>query len=52
LYRYSEDDPDAVERCSRTAGLSLGEYTALVFSGAMTFEDGLKVRLYKLNTIG
>ena len=26
-----------------TAGLSLGEYTALVFAGAMTFEDGLKV---------
>jgi [acyl-carrier-protein] S-malonyltransferase len=37
------DDPGAVERCSRTAGLSLGEYTALVFSGAMTFEDGLRV---------
>jgi [acyl-carrier-protein] S-malonyltransferase len=25
------------------AGLSLGEYTALVFAGAMTFEDGLKL---------
>ncbi|HZY10073.1 MAG TPA: ACP S-malonyltransferase [Bacteroidota bacterium] len=25
------------------AGHSLGEYTALVFSGAMTFEDGLKL---------
>ena len=26
-----------------TAGLSLGEYTALVFAGAMSFEDGIKV---------
>lgn len=26
-----------------SAGLSLGEYTALVFAGAMAFEDGLKV---------
>ncbi len=26
-----------------TAGLSLGEYSALAFAGAITFEDGLKV---------
>ena len=26
-----------------TAGLSLGEYTALVFAGAMSFDDGLRV---------
>ncbi|MDA1015684.1 MAG: ACP S-malonyltransferase [Planctomycetota bacterium] len=32
-----------VESCSLTAGLSLGEYTALVFAGVMSFEDGLKV---------
>ena len=25
------------------AGLSLGEYTALVFAGAMSFEEGLRV---------
>jgi [acyl-carrier-protein] S-malonyltransferase len=36
-------DPDAVSRCAATAGLSLGEYTALVFAGAMTFLDGLRV---------
>ncbi len=35
--------PDVVLGCEMTAGLSLGEYTALVFSGALTFEDGLKV---------
>ena len=37
------DSPEIVLSCEMTAGLSLGEYTALVFSGAMTFEDGLRV---------
>ena len=27
--------------CEATAGLSLGEYTAMVFAGVMEFEDGL-----------
>lgn len=35
--------PEAVKACTLTAGLSLGEYTALVFAGVMSFEDGLKV---------
>lgn len=35
--------PAIVERCEGAAGLSLGEYTALVFAGAMDFETGLKV---------
>jgi [acyl-carrier-protein] S-malonyltransferase len=35
--------PDVVLSCEMTAGLSLGEYTALVFAGALTFEDGLRV---------
>ncbi len=35
--------PTAVADVVATAGLSLGEYTALVFSGAITFSDGLKV---------
>ncbi|WLD13044.1 ACP S-malonyltransferase [Planctellipticum variicoloris] len=38
-----EQNPAAIEGCSHAAGLSLGEYTALVFAGAMTFEDGLRV---------
>ena len=37
------DSPDIVNACSMSAGLSLGEYTALVFAGALTFEDGLSV---------
>jgi [acyl-carrier-protein] S-malonyltransferase len=36
-------DPTAVTSCTGTAGLSLGEYTALVFAGAMTFSDGLRL---------
>jgi [acyl-carrier-protein] S-malonyltransferase len=35
--------PEVVEDCHAAAGLSLGEYTALVFAGVMTFEDGLRV---------
>lgn len=35
--------PDVAGEVVATAGLSLGEYTALVFAGAMSFADGLKV---------
>ncbi len=35
--------PDVVLSCEATAGLSLGEYTALVFAGAIEFEDGLRL---------
>ncbi len=37
------NEPEAITECGATAGLSLGEYTALVFSGALSFEDGLKL---------
>jgi len=32
-----------IDACTATAGLSLGEYTALVFAGALSFEDALQV---------
>lgn len=35
--------PAVVESCKAAAGLSLGEYTALVFAGVLSFEDGLRV---------
>lgn len=35
--------PDVVLACEATAGLSLGEYTAMVFAGAMDFDDGLRL---------
>ncbi len=37
------DNPAAIEACSAAAGLSLGEYTALVFAGVMEFDDGLRL---------
>lgn len=43
LERLKQDDPATVESCIATAGLSLGEYTALCFAGAISFEDGLRV---------
>src|SRR4029077_5124822 len=36
-------DPSVIDQCSAVAGLSLGEYTALVFAGALSFRDGLRV---------
>ena len=38
-----EYDEDAVKNCIATAGFSVGELTALIFSGALSFEDGLRL---------
>lgn len=38
-----ERSPDVVANCAATAGLSLGEYTSLVFAGAISFEDGVRL---------
>jgi [acyl-carrier-protein] S-malonyltransferase len=46
LESLRQKEPAAEASCAGTAGLSLGEYTALVFAGAMSFSDG--VRLVKL----
>ena len=35
--------PEVVDACAGAAGLSLGEYTALTFAGALDFESGLKL---------
>ncbi len=43
LEQLRQDSPDVVESCDVTAGLSLGEYTALVFAGAIDFDAGLKL---------
>ncbi len=43
IEQLREKSPDVVLSCEATAGLSLGEYTALVFAGAMEFEDGLRL---------
>ena len=38
------ESPAIVESCAATAGLSLGEYTALVFAGVLEFESGVEGR--------
>lgn len=45
LERLKADQPSAIENCSITAGLSLGEYSAMCFAGVMSFEDALRVVL-------
>ncbi len=43
LESLRQSEPGLVAACGATAGLSLGEYTSLVFAGVMDFEDSLKV---------
>lgn len=43
LESLKQSEPAAADQVVATAGLSLGEYTALVFAGAMSFADGLQV---------
>lgn len=43
LEQLKADRPEVVEHAAATAGLSLGEYTALVFAGALDFEAGLRL---------
>jgi [acyl-carrier-protein] S-malonyltransferase len=35
--------PESVKNCIAAAGFSVGEITALIFSGAISFEDGVKL---------
>src|SRR5262245_49862066 len=43
LEQLKHDDPAAAGECAACAGLSLGEYTALTFAGALSFDDGLRL---------
>ncbi len=43
LEQLKQDSPAVVDACAVTAGLSLGEYTALVFAGAIDFDAGLRL---------
>ena len=43
LEQLKRDRPELVSQCSAAAGLSLGEYTALVFADVMDFTSGLRV---------
>ncbi len=41
--KLRSENPDVVLSVESTAGLSLGEYTAMVFAGVLDFESGLRV---------
>ena len=41
LESLRSESPDVVLGCEAAAGLSLGEYTAMVFAGVLDFESGL-----------
>lgn len=41
--QLKQQSPEVVEGCAGAAGLSLGEYSALAFAGALSFEDGLRL---------
>lgn len=43
LESLRSQQPGVEADCVATAGLSLGEYTALTFAGAITFADGLRL---------
>ncbi|XP_011497159.1 PREDICTED: probable malonyl-CoA-acyl carrier protein transacylase, mitochondrial [Ceratosolen solmsi marchali] len=43
LEKLHDERPKAIESCVAVAGYSIGELTGLIFSGAMTYEEGLKL---------
>jgi len=43
LEEAQSSNPEIVSKCTATAGLSLGEYTALVFADAISYPDGLRL---------
>eukprot|EP00310_Coccolithus_braarudii_P015220 CAMPEP_0183332486 /NCGR_PEP_ID=MMETSP0164_2-20130417/1627_1 /TAXON_ID=221442 /ORGANISM="Coccolithus pelagicus ssp braarudi, Strain PLY182g" /LENGTH=469 /DNA_ID=CAMNT_0025501209 /DNA_START=62 /DNA_END=1471 /DNA_ORIENTATION=+ len=43
MEKAKKDAPEMLKKVKAAAGFSLGEYTALVFAGALSFEDGLKL---------
>ncbi|CAF0981576.1 unnamed protein product [Adineta ricciae] len=43
VQKLKAEDQKVVENCVVAAGFSVGEITALVFAGCMTYEDGLRL---------
>jgi len=41
--KLKAEDAATVDACNMAMGLSLGEYTALCFAGAISFEDGVRI---------
>lgn len=43
LENLIEDRPNVLDNCRAVAGYSVGEFTALIFSGAIDFESGIRL---------
>lgn len=43
LESLKQNNPQVVDECAAAAGLSLGEFTALTFAGALSFQEGLRL---------
>ena len=43
LERVKQLHPEVIDRCAAAAGLSLGEYAAIVYSGGLSMENGLRL---------
>ncbi len=43
LESLKQSQPQVLDECVAAAGLSLGEFTALTFAGALTFREGLRL---------
>lgn len=43
LEKLREERPNAIDSCVATAGFSLGEISALIFAGAIPFDQGIKL---------
>ncbi len=43
MEQAKKEAPEMLKQCKLAAGFSLGEYTALVFAGALSFEAGLRL---------
>ncbi|HEY7153855.1 MAG TPA: ACP S-malonyltransferase [Gemmataceae bacterium] len=43
LESLKQSNPQVLDECVAAAGLSLGEFTALTFAGALTFAEGLRL---------
>ncbi|XP_008203224.1 probable malonyl-CoA-acyl carrier protein transacylase, mitochondrial [Nasonia vitripennis] len=51
LEKLQEERPRAIEQCTAIAGYSVGELTALIFSGGMSYEDGLRLVAVRANAM-
>uniref|UniRef100_A0A3P8QSJ0 Malonyl-CoA-acyl carrier protein transacylase n=1 Tax=Astatotilapia calliptera TaxID=8154 RepID=A0A3P8QSJ0_ASTCA len=49
--RLNQENPKAIEMCVAAAGFSVGEFAALVFSGAMNFAEDRKISFLALYAV-